>query len=89
MLSTEDRRDLWQDLNKEFSRPRALTPGLKEAKLKAATRVLEIIADFTTAQQGQILRFSIDMITNANDKFWRDNAYEEPAKKKGRKPKKT
>ena len=81
MLSKEERRAIFQELSKEFSRPRSLTPGLKEAKLKAAAQILGILSEFTTPQQGQVLRFCMGMVASANDKFWRDNAFKEPAKR--------
>jgi len=72
-LSKGDRRELYAELSKEFGRPRATRPGLKEEKLKAAAKVLATIHQFTTPQQRQILKFAMEMVQRANDKFWRDN----------------
>jgi hypothetical protein len=81
MLTPEQRRELYQELSKEFSRNKDPRPGLKEAKLAAASSVIGAISGFSTYEQRQILDFARDIVMTATKRFQRDSSLEAPTKK--------
>lgn len=88
MLQKEERRELYHELSKEFSRQKDPMPGLREAKLKAVAGILTLMSDFSTPNQRQILDFTRETIMKATKNFCRDSAYESPQLKQGRSLKK-
>jgi len=88
MLQKEERRELYRELSKEFSRVKDPIPGLREAKLKAVSGIMALLSDFSTPNQRQILDFTRETIMKATKNFCRDSAYESPQLKQSRRLKK-
>ncbi len=72
---------LLEEPGENGKRPRSEALGLKEKKVKAVGKVLNILSPFTLPQQRTILKFTIETLETAN-KRWSNDTLRHPDRSK-------
>ena len=71
-LPEEAQLELYKTLHKKFGRTRDSSYITREKKLKIVANLILCLDGFNIAQQRTVLVFTLELLTNAQHRWWRD-----------------